>query len=901
MPLPAVYGAVYATASSATPAGKIDSGKKAVRHLENLPLLVASDSLQALSNDGKWLPSFMRRTVARSIANRVAGLILVSTSAVLTSCITTLVHDGNFKLPPVEMLFWRSFVSWLVTLAAIASTGDKIRVKKEHRRALVLRCVTGCIAMTITVFVLQKLALSNATAITYFNPLLVFVMSYFFLKEKPSVSTAFCAAISITGAVLVVRPAFLFGAKDSTDAKWYRRSMASLVTSYLFGESLAIFCAVVVVITQAGAYVSLRSLQKMPHLAVMHYFLLTTTLVSLATLLITQHGKAKIFTVDMALETWVAILGTGGLAFAEQLFLTRGFQFDDAGILSAAQLFTRRDDVAAANSSWSVQRVTSELAKQWKMLTPAERKPWVELAQFDKARFRNEAHQYVEQQQADEQPVRLRVPFKRKKKDNEPRQPDTAYICFWKSRRPEVVAANPTLAAPLVSKEVGRQWKALSDEDRQVWIDMAAKDKRRFQDEIARLHPTLAASPHIPPSLKAPLKDPFAPKPAKTGFQLFMKHNRESFTLLNMTLNEFRAEMSKLWRRLCDADKSAWYDMAKQDQLRYETEMNAYTPPAYMSSALQSTDKRIDELKRLAREDESAPRLPMSAYNFYLSSELQHLQERLPGLKHNEIMREMGVAWKLLEEADRAPYQQEAEQDVDRFRTEMEAYLSQQAVHRETECTDKRQGRKRQPQHDRVDDSFLEGKKEATATRKKRKAGHPRRPKTAYNLMYMSKRTELLATYQMSHNECSALCGRLWREMSESEREPFKRMAEEDKRRYQAELELFKTQEGEANAKALRESLGFRAFLKTKRHENPGMPENEVVALWQSNSEPHRVLWSELGQEDGNQTTSSISQVEGEQKQLEVDAQLVLTAREMNSDNGNVLPADNAVDFAGLL
>lgn len=338
MPFPAVYGAVYATASSATPAGKIDSGKKAVRHLENLPLLVASNSLQTLSNDGKWLPRFMRRAVTRSIANRIAGLILVGTSAVLASCVATLVKDDTFKLPPVETLFWRSFVSWIITGAAIVATGDKIRVKKEFRRALALRCITGCIGMTLTMFVLQNLALSNATSITYFSPLLTFAMAAYFLKEKPSVLTAACAMACIAGAVLVVRPAYLFGQSGSTDAKWYRRSIASLVTSYVFGEALAIGTAVVVVCMQAGAYVSLRSLQKVPHLAVMHYFLLTVTLVSLVALLVTQHGKPKLFTANLSVETWMAILGTGALAFAEQLFLTRGFQFDEAGVLAATRL-----------------------------------------------------------------------------------------------------------------------------------------------------------------------------------------------------------------------------------------------------------------------------------------------------------------------------------------------------------------------------------------------------------------------------------------------------------------------------------------------------------------------------------------------------------------------------------
>ncbi|KAE8896913.1 hypothetical protein PF005_g12390 [Phytophthora fragariae] len=335
MPLPAIYGAVYATATSSAPAGKIDSGKKAMRHLENLPLLVASDSLESISTEGKWLPRFMRRAVVRSVANRIAGLILVGTSAFLASCIATLVKDDAFKLSSVETLFWRSLVSWLLTLAAIAATGVKMRVKKEFHRPLLLRCFTGCIAMTLTVLVLQKLSVSNATAITYLSPLLAFAMAVFFLKEKPGAFALGCSALCVVGAVLVVRPAFLFGKNGSTDAKWYRRSMTSFVTSYLFGESLAIGCAVVVVFTQAGAYVSLRSLQKVPHLVVMQYFLLTTTLVSLIAMLVVQHGKFK---AGLSLETGGAILGTGALAFTEQLFLTRGFQFDGAGVLAATRL-----------------------------------------------------------------------------------------------------------------------------------------------------------------------------------------------------------------------------------------------------------------------------------------------------------------------------------------------------------------------------------------------------------------------------------------------------------------------------------------------------------------------------------------------------------------------------------
>ncbi|CAI5743211.1 unnamed protein product [Peronospora destructor] len=218
---------------------------------------------------------------------------------------------------------------------AIAATGAGMRVKKSFIARWFFD-VSRAATMILTIIVLQNLAVSNDTVITYLTPLLAAVLVNL-LDEKPGVFEVVCSVLCVVGAVLVVRPAFLFGKNRSTDTKWYRRSMTSFVTSYLFGEWLVIGCAVVVVFMEAGAYVSLRSLQKVPHLVVMHYFLLATTLVSLAAILcLQQYNKAKMG--DLSLKTWGAILGPGALAFSEQLFLTRGFQFDGAGVLAATRL-----------------------------------------------------------------------------------------------------------------------------------------------------------------------------------------------------------------------------------------------------------------------------------------------------------------------------------------------------------------------------------------------------------------------------------------------------------------------------------------------------------------------------------------------------------------------------------
>lgn len=124
----------------------------------------------------------------------------------------------------------------------------------------------------------------------------------------------------------------------------------------------------------------------------------------------------------------------------------------------------RRSEVGAMYADWTVQQVSAEVGRQWKALSQLERKPWIELAQFDKARFQTELEQYLEKRRTEE----VVAPLKRKKSKNQPKQPDTAYICYWKSKRLELLSENPDMESTLVSKEVGRHWKALSEEERQV-------------------------------------------------------------------------------------------------------------------------------------------------------------------------------------------------------------------------------------------------------------------------------------------------------------------------------------------------------------------------------------------------------------------------------------------------
>ncbi|KAI8325601.1 hypothetical protein GQ54DRAFT_244291, partial [Martensiomyces pterosporus] len=54
--------------------------------------------------------------------------------------------------------------------------------------------------------------------------------------------------------------------------------------------------------------------------------------------------------------------------------------------------------------------------------------------------------------------------------------PRRAYVLFCRQERPLVVNANPQWDLPTVNKELGRKWKDLNAEQRQVFFDLERKE-----------------------------------------------------------------------------------------------------------------------------------------------------------------------------------------------------------------------------------------------------------------------------------------------------------------------------------------------------------------------------------------------------------------------------------------
>ncbi|KAJ3325331.1 Non-histone chromosomal protein 6 [Boothiomyces sp. JEL0866] len=74
------------------------------------------------------------------------------------------------------------------------------------------------------------------------------------------------------------------------------------------------------------------------------------------------------------------------------------------------------------------------------------------------------------------------------KKDKDPNAPKkglSAFMIYSQENRARIKEENPNATFGEMGKLIGNAWKELSDEDKAEYLDKAAKDKERYESEMA--------------------------------------------------------------------------------------------------------------------------------------------------------------------------------------------------------------------------------------------------------------------------------------------------------------------------------------------------------------------------------------------------------------------------------
>ena len=226
-------------------------------------------------------------------------------AAFFFSLMSLFVKVAGQRLPSQEIVLVRSVVTGLYTFIAVRWAG--VSLWGERKGWLVMRGLTGFIALSFIYFALTKLPLADATVLQYTNPVFTALLAAVFLGETIQRRDWGGTALSLAGVVLIARPSFLFGNQTSGLDPLY-------VGIALLGAAFS-----------AAAYVIVRKLRTSEHpLTIIFYFPLVSTLGSLPTALPDAVWPTP-------LEWLVLVVGVAGMAQLGQIYLTKGLHAEQAG------------------------------------------------------------------------------------------------------------------------------------------------------------------------------------------------------------------------------------------------------------------------------------------------------------------------------------------------------------------------------------------------------------------------------------------------------------------------------------------------------------------------------------------------------------------------------------------
>jgi hypothetical protein len=108
----------------------------------------------------------------------------------------------------------------------------------------------------------------------------------------------------------------------------------------------------------------------------------------------------------------------------------------------------------------------------------------------------------------------------------------TAYILYGNAVRTKLKAENPDISFGDLTRRIVADYKALSPEERKKWDDKAAKERERYQEEMAAYSAPEQdddISQDEAPKKKATKKkkDKKAPKKALSAYNYYMAENRD--------------------------------------------------------------------------------------------------------------------------------------------------------------------------------------------------------------------------------------------------------------------------------------------------------------------------------------------------------------------------------------
>jgi drug/metabolite transporter (DMT)-like permease len=231
------------------------------------------------------------------------GFVLMGLSALLFSGMSALAKLASAALPPSEVVLFRGLMATALLLGwHFARGGRPAGLVGHHRGLLLLRGVSGALALLLYFFALSGMPVADASLLNNCAPLFVILLAAPFLGERLPRRQLVAVPVILAGVALVIRPSLEF-------LNWY---------------GLAAFASAALA---AVAYLCVRRITRQENpLVVVLWF-------NAVVVLLAAPLAAPGFVGPSGRE-WLILAGVALLSVLAQVLLTLAYRHDQAGRVS---------------------------------------------------------------------------------------------------------------------------------------------------------------------------------------------------------------------------------------------------------------------------------------------------------------------------------------------------------------------------------------------------------------------------------------------------------------------------------------------------------------------------------------------------------------------------------------
>ena len=175
---------------------------------------------------------------------------------------------------------------------------------------------------------------------------------------------------------------------------------------------------------------------------------------------------------------------------------------------------------------------------------------------------------------------------KKTKSKSDLKKPKTSYIHYCISERPNIKKEYPNMKPKDVTRELGKRWRQLTDEQKTPFMNMYMEDKKRYvreKEEHKKVSEAdkvddkkVSEADKVDDKKKKVKKKKNTVKKPKSSYILFCLHERTNIKDSNpdMSSKDIIKELGRIWREdINDERKEHFKNMAIIDKNRYNREI----------------------------------------------------------------------------------------------------------------------------------------------------------------------------------------------------------------------------------------------------------------------------------------------------------------------------------------